>query len=93
MFLVFHLGFQDTVDILVGWHIDTSQQASLTSYTSGLVAVVYFSGINDIQQGFKSSIFIQVAETPQLGFFYFCLSNFTYKLGKDFGLLQTIVKP
>ena len=28
-----------------------------------------------------------------LAFFYFCLSNFTYKLGKDFELLQTIVKP
>ncbi|XP_020622713.1 serine/threonine-protein kinase SMG1-like isoform X1 [Orbicella faveolata] len=26
--------FRDTVDILVGWHIDTSQQNSLTSYTS-----------------------------------------------------------
>ncbi|XP_048575812.1 serine/threonine-protein kinase SMG1 [Nematostella vectensis] len=26
--------FRDTVDILVGWHIDTSQQDSLTQYTS-----------------------------------------------------------
>ena len=31
--------FQDTVDILVGWHIDTSQTKELTSKTAGMVDI------------------------------------------------------
>ena len=32
--LILNFYFQDTVDILVGWHIDTTQKDSLTTFTS-----------------------------------------------------------
>lgn len=40
--------FRDTVDILVGWHIDTSQQTSLTSYTSECLVKLHDYWASDI---------------------------------------------
>ncbi|XP_020622719.1 serine/threonine-protein kinase SMG1-like isoform X2 [Orbicella faveolata] len=40
--------FRDTVDILVGWHIDTSQQNSLTSYTSECLVKLHDYWASDI---------------------------------------------
>lgn len=40
--------FRDTVDILVGWHIDTSQQNSLTSYTSECLVKLHDYWVSDL---------------------------------------------
>lgn len=40
--------FRDTVDILVGWHIDTSQQNTLTSYTSECLVKLHDYWVSDL---------------------------------------------
>lgn len=46
--LVFNSQFRDTVDILVGWHIDLTQKESLTQYTSEALISFHQFWIRDL---------------------------------------------
>lgn len=52
--------FQNTVDILVGWHIDLSQKESLIQYVSG--ALVSFRQFWSSDISFSSTLLVQFLE-------------------------------
>lgn len=63
--------------------------ATLQVWQQLCIFLVLMTFSKDLSLAFLSKLLRHLS----LAFFYFCLSNFTYKLGKDFELLQTIVKP
>ncbi|XP_070580922.1 serine/threonine-protein kinase SMG1-like [Ptychodera flava] len=58
--VAFGVHFRDTVDILVGWHIDTTQKKSLTTYTAD--ALVSFHAFWIADMGFSMTLLGQFLE-------------------------------
>ncbi|XP_077868684.1 serine/threonine-protein kinase SMG1-like [Saccoglossus kowalevskii] len=57
---IFRQHFRDTVDILVGWHIDTSQKTSLTRYTAETLISFHDYWITDL--AFSTTLLAQFLE-------------------------------
>ena len=66
--------FKDTVDILVGWHIDLTQKESLTQYTSEALVSFHQFWIRDLN--FSITLLGQFLEDMEayadVSFSYFC---------------------
>lgn len=71
------------------WHFSAGISYQLHFRWQLCIFLVLMTFSKDLSLAFLSKLLRHLS----LAFFYFCLSNFTYKLGKDFELLQTIVKP